>query len=310
MDKYFQLKKILVCLDLSEMDEPLLKFTSYIARMMDSDRIYFVHVAKNLDMPDEIRKKYPDLFAPVDETLEKEIEFSVKQYFQAPENCSLEIEVREGNPSDMVLKIADQKDVDLIVLGKKNEFAGKGILPGRLAKSAHRSVLLVPEILPREMDRILVPVDFSKHSLLALQQAIKIKETSEIPVEVSCLNIFNIPFGWHSTGKSKEEFTEIMKGHAIKDYQKFLKKLDPQYQNIPCHFVPNNDSNIADQIYRQGVSLQADLIILGSKGTTAAASVLLGSTSEELADREKNIPLLVAKNKNENIGFLEALLNI
>lgn len=300
----------MVCLDLSEMDEPLLKFTSYIARMMDSDRIYFVHVAQTLDMPDEVRQKYPDLLAPLDETIEKDIEYGLQQYFKAPENCSLSIEVREGNAPDQILKLADQKDVDLIVLGKKIGLPGKGILPGKLAKVANRSILMVPEILPKIMDRILVPIDFSRHSLLALQQAQKIKETSETPIEVNCIHAYRIPFGWHTTGKSEKEFAEIMRGHAIKDYEKFLKKAGPQYRDIPCQFILDNDNNVAQKIYRQAVKQQSDIIIIGSKGKTAAATVLMGSNAERLADYDRNIPLLVVKDKNENIGFLQALLKL
>lgn len=300
----------MVCLDLSEMDESLLKFTTYIARTMGSDSIYFIHVAQSLDMPEEVRNKYPDLFAPVDETLKKEMEFNIQQHFKAPENCTTEIMVREGNATDIILKLAEQKDADLLVLGRKIGFSGKGILPAKIAKVAHLSVLLVPEMLPRIMDRILVPVDFSKHSLLALQQAMKIKEASEIPVEISCFNTYRLPAGWHSTGKSQEEFAEIMKGHAIKDYQNFLKKAGPEFQEVACHFVLNNENNPVQKIYQQAVSLQADIIILGSKGKTAAASALMGSTAERLADYDKHIPLLVVKDKNENIGFLQALFNI
>lgn len=310
MDKHFELKKIMVCLDLTEMDEPLLKFTSYIARMMDSDMVYFVHVAQDFDMPEEVRQKYPDLLAPVDETLEKAVESNVTQYFKAPENCSLEIEIREGNASDKILKIAEQKDVDLLVLGKKIGLAGEGVLPSKIVKVARRSVLMVPEMLPRLMDRILVPVDFSKHSLLALQQAIKIKDTSEEPIQITCMHAYNIPNGWHKTGKSEKEFGEIMRGHALKNYEKFLKKAGSQYQDIPCRFVLDEDNNPAQKIYRQAVKEQSDIIIMGSKGKTAAASVLMGSISERLADYDKNIPLLVVKDKNENIDFLQALLKI
>lgn len=300
----------MVCLDLTEMDEALIRFTSYIAHMMGSDRIYFVHVAESLDMPKELRSKYPDLFAPVDETLRRNIEFNIKEFFDTPQDCTIEIEVREGSATDKILKIAKQKDIDLIVLGKKIGLSGEGVLPNKLARVASHSVLLVPEMLPRLMDRILVPVDFSRHSLLALQQAIKIKETSDIPIQLSCMHIYRLPTGWHTTGKSQEEFADIMREHAQTDYQKFIKKLPAEYHNIPCTFTLDTDDNSAQRIYRQAVKAQSDLIILGSKGKTAAAAVLMGSTAERLAQYDKNIPLLIVKDKNENISFLEALFKI
>lgn len=300
----------MVCLDLSEMDESLIRFAAYIARMMHSDRIYFMHVAETLDMPEEIRSKYPDLFAPVDETIRKEIEYSVNEFFEGPAGIDIEIEVREGNPSDKILKVADQKDIDLLVLGKKIGLPGEGVLPNKLTKVANRSVLLVPEILPKLMDRVLVPIDFSKHSLLALKQAIKIKETNEVPMQITCQHVYRLPSGWHTTGKSEKEFADIMKGHAENEYRKFLQQLDNRYQNIPCIFTLGSDQHIAQKAYQQAVKNQADLIILGSKGKTAAASVLMGSTADRLADYDKNIPLLIVKDKNENIGFLKALFSI
>ena len=300
----------MVCLDLSEMDESLIRFTSYIALKMNSDRVYFIHVAPSLDMPDEIRRAYPNLLAPVDENLKKQIEFNVKEYFEAPENCSVDIEVRDGSASDKILKVAEQKDIDLLVLGKKNGLEGGGVLLGKLARVVHHSALLVPEVLPKVMDRLLVPVDFSEHSRIALQQAIKIKEASQTPMQISCLNIYKLPSGWHTTGKTEREFAHIMKGHAEKDYEKFLKTFPPQYHSIPCTFALDLENNISKKIYKQAVKEQADLIILGSKGKTAAASVLMGSTTEKLSNLNKNIPLLVVKEKNENVGFLQALFNI
>lgn len=310
MEQNFELKKLMVCLDLSRMDEPLIRFTGYIARMMAADKVYFMHVTENFDMPEEVRSKYPDLFAPVDETIEKEIEYRINNFFEGPAGIDVEIEVREGNPSDKILTVADQKDVDLLVLGKKIGLSGEGVLPSKLAKVAHRSVLLVPEVLPKIMDRVLVPVDFSKHSLLALKQALKIKETNDVPMTITCQHVYRLPSGWHTTGKSEKEFAEIMLGHAEKEYKKFLQQLDARYHDIPCLFTLDNDQHLAQRVYQQAVKSQADIIILGSKGKTAAASVLMGSTAERLADYDKNIPLLIVKDKNENIGFLKALFSI
>lgn len=310
MEKYFELKKIMVCLDLSEMDETLIRFTSFIARVMNSDRIYFMHVAQSLDMPKEVRTKYPDLFAPVDEAISKSIEAKVKQFFRSPEDCTTEIEVREGNPVDKIIKTARQKDVDLIILGKKVGMEGEGILLSRLAKVVHRSVLIVPETLPKTVKHILIPVDFSKHSLEALKQAVKIDETTSSKIHISCQHVYQLPIGWNKTGKTEEEFADIMRGHAEKDYRKFLQKLGKTEQDIPCTFTLVRNDNPAKAIYRHAVKEQVSMIILGSKGRTAAASVLMGSTAERLVHYDKNIPLLIVKDKNENISFLEALFKI
>ena len=64
MEDKFELNKILVSLDLSEMDEVLLRFTSYLARMMGSDQVYFMHIAKDMEMPKELRDKLGLILAP------------------------------------------------------------------------------------------------------------------------------------------------------------------------------------------------------------------------------------------------------
>ncbi|WP_017729982.1 universal stress protein [Nafulsella turpanensis] len=310
MEKSFELKKIVVCLDMTQMDESLIRFASYISKKMNADHILFVHIAPKMEMPEEIKKSYPGLFTPAEETLRQKMTATVEELFEAPNNCRTEQLVEEGKPSDSILKIAKERDIDLLVVGKKMGLKGEGILARKLAKVAHLSILMVPEVLPQLMDRILVPVDFSEDSLLALKQAIKIKETSEVPMNITCHHVYRLPSGWHSTGKSKEEFASIMKGHAEKDYQKFLKQLGPDHPQIPCIFTLEEENNAAQEIYQQAVKDRSDLIVLGSKGKTAAASALLGSTAERLAECDKNIPLLIAKDKTDNLSFLEALFKI
>ena len=67
----YQLKRILVCVDLTHMDEDVIRYSSKIAELVDADTVYFLHVAKTLDIPEEIAQKYPDLIAPVDEAVTK-----------------------------------------------------------------------------------------------------------------------------------------------------------------------------------------------------------------------------------------------
>lgn len=53
----------------------------------------------------------------------------------------------------------------------------------------------------------------------------------------------------------------------------------------------------------------ADMIILGSKGRSAAA-FLLGSVAEQLMIQDADIPLFIVKKSNENLSFINTLLKI
>lgn len=310
MEDKFELKKILVSLDLSEMDERLIRFSCYTARMMNSKRVYFMHIAAELEVPEAVREQWGGKLASVDEQILDNLKQKVSETFDPLPDCESSVEVHEGNPTDRLLKLAHKKDVDLLVLGNKGDMPGSGVIGEKVLKASHRSVLLVPEQLPRKMDRVLVPTDFSEHSLRALKQAIKMRENSEIPLEIKCQHVYQLPSGWHTTGKSEEEFSIIMQQHAQDDYKKFLAKLPAEYQDIPCVFTLDNNHNPVKEIYDQAVREQSDLILIGSKGKSAAAAVLMGSVAERLAHHNKSIPMLIVKDKNENIGFLQALFKL
>ncbi|MBW3546285.1 MAG: universal stress protein [Bacteroidetes bacterium] len=309
MEDKFKLKKILVSLDLSVMDEVLIRIASYIASVMHSDRVYFMHIAEELDLPNELREKWGNVLAPADEQLVHSLKYRVREHFKPVPKCDTVVEVHEGNVTDKLLKLLNAKNIDLLVVGNRQARRG-GTISDTVMKAANRSVLLVPEVLPRQMDKVLVPIDFSDHSLWALQQDIKIQKNSDLPLEIKCQHVYELPSGWHSTGKSEQEFSDIMRKHAEENAQKFMQKLPPEYRDIPFVFTRDDNHDPVQEIYHQAVLEQADLIIIGSKGKSAAAAVLMGSVADRLAQFAKNIPVLIVKDRNENIGFLQALLKI
>src|SRR5690606_29812421 len=129
---------------------------------------------------------------------------------------------------------------------------------------------------------------------------IKIQKNSDLPLEIKCQHVYELPTGWHSTGKSEEEFSAIMRQHAVNHFKKFMQRLPPEHQQISCVFTCNDDHDPVKEIYNQAVLEQADLIIMGSKGKSAAAAVLMGSVADRLAQHNKTIPLLIVKDRNEN----------
>ena len=51
-------------------------------------------------------------------------------------------------------------------------------------------------------------------------------------------------------------------------------------------------------------------IVIGSKGRTQAAAIILGSITEKLIRLDSTLPLVVVKQRKHNLNFLEALMNI
>ncbi|MEQ8926551.1 MAG: universal stress protein [Fulvivirga sp.] len=301
------IKRVLVALDLTEIDKYVISYTSLLTDILDIDKVYFFHIAKNLELPKDIIEKYPDLIAPADESLEGIINDNLKQYFKG--KADTVVEVHEGNAEDKILRWSDIKEIDLIVVGKKNELKGSGLLANRLAKAGHCSLLAVTEKMPpTSLSKILVPVDFSTSSKFALTEALELARKSKATVILH--NTYKVPWGYHSTGKSYEEFASIMKNNSEQDAQRFLKELAKDNVNYTISLVLDNDDEPSDKIYADAHSHNVDLIVMGSKGRTGLANILLGSIADKVLMRKGDVPVLVVKNKKQNLGILDALLRI
>ncbi|MGY6744962.1 MAG: universal stress protein [Cecembia sp.] len=298
--------KAMVGLDFSKMDDILVQKVANLTELLGIEKLYFIHVAKDLSVPEELREKYPDLVVPTDETLKAEINALIRSH-DFPKNTDIEVIVEEGKPMETVLRWAKIKDTDVLIMGRKEELEGSGSLAKTMAHRAPCSVLFFTEKSPvKTPKKLLVPMDFSDHSVMTLAFADRL--AGEIGAEVLGMHVYTIPLGYYKTGKSHAEFDMIMKDLAIKDYKKFLQKHKlPEYN---CLFLLKEEGNEGRFIIKVAKENQADMILMGSRGRSASAAVLLGSIAEKLVNVNNEVPTLIFKKKGENMSFLDALMRI
>ena len=303
--KYFS--KAMIGLDLTEMDDILIKKTAAMVKFLGIDKCYFIHVAKNLEIPQEILAQYPDLVAPTDESIEAMIHQKLKEH-NFPEDVEVEPFVEEGNhPLDTFLRWAKLKDVDLIIMGRKETLEGSGALADGVAKKAPCSILLLQEKRPVKLPKkILMLTDFSSHNHMFYEFGERI--AADLHADLIPLHLYEVPHGYSKTGKSFEEFSEIMKENAQKDFKKFASK--HENSDLECVMLLRDGDNIGNQITNYAQEIDADLVLLGSRGRTASAAILLGSTAEKLIKANKVLPMLIFKKKGETMGFFDALFKI
>lgn len=305
----YKLKKIVVSVDLSDLDEEVIRYASVIAEIMDADTMYFLHVAKDLNLPEDIAKKYSDLVAPVDETIKQQVQETVDKYFSHRTNTKCYIDILEGNPTDKLLKYVKQKNADLIVLGKPQRKEEHKVKLGRVAELCNCSALFVPPHADIKIDNLVVAIDFSSHAEEALEQALHIAHAGN-QVKVYGHHVYHVPHGYYKTGKSYEEFAKIMLDNAKKEEQKFFKKYQIPEEECLMTYSLTEDDKIHDELSAFAEQKGADMILVGSRGRTAAASILLGSVSERLLHHKNTIPLFIVKNKKETMNFLQALMEL
>ena len=296
----------MVCLDLSSADTSLIEASCDIAKKVGAENIYLIHVTESLILPDEILQKYPDLIAPVDENIKRMIEQRLES-LEEKLPFAYEIDVVDGDPAEKILKWSKIKEIDLIIMGKKEEKNGSGVLPEKIVKVCHCSLLLIPEKV-QEINSILVPVDFSDSSKMAMEQALFMSKISGY--KITCVHLYHVPTGYHSTGKSYEEFGEIMKKNAKNEYRTFITALDHTSDEIPCiHILVEHESSVK-QVLQVAADLGSDLILMGSMGRSGLSSMLLGSHAMKMIKYNTDLPLMIVKDKTKNMGFLDAILRL
>ncbi len=233
----------------------------------------------------------------------------VNSLFDAPDHVKVEFNVKVGSLGTL-LDIAIKGETDLIIIGQKKQTPGTGVLATRLARRAMCNLLIIPEGAEPKVKKILVPVDFSKYSKLALETVVALSQLRGNEIEVYAQNVYAVPAGYHYTGKTYEEFAEIMRENAEKELQKLLATVDTRgLKIIPVCSMDVND-NLASDIYDLANEIQPDGIVIGAKGRSAAASLLLGSMSEKLVGSRMAFPLLIVRPRGETAGLLETIRDI
>ena len=305
----YRLKRILIALDLTEMDDALIKYAVRLSNILDLEKVYFIHVEKQLELPDDLNLKSSKPGFPVDETIEKLIEENIERNGKANLKVPYKIEVVEGSPSQQVLHWAKIKKADLVAVGRKSGLRGGGALSHKVARLAPCSVVYIPEVLPERRKNFVIPVNFTETSKMALEYALEIclsaKEGS-----ITCIHVYEVPAGYHTTGKSYEEFAKIMKRNAQKKYKHWIAEFDLKGVDVHDDYILDKEDNTASAIYRFAVREQISNIVVGSKGRTNAAAFILGSVAEKLVSLNAHIPMFIAKEKNHNMDLFHAILEL
>jgi len=141
------------------------------------------------------------------------------------------------------------------------------------------------------MKRILVPVDFSEYSIEALKVASQIARKNHC--EIILLHLLELPHRVNDTFGDSKSIPEIIffKNKAIENLEElmespFLKGIDV-FESVEFNKV---DLGVIDSSKKNN----ADLIIMGSHGTSGFKELLVGSNTEKIV-RYSTIPVLVIK---------------
>ncbi|HEX9651649.1 MAG TPA: universal stress protein [Cyclobacteriaceae bacterium] len=306
-------RNILLGLDASDLDPLLIKFASFMSRSNPTRAFYFVNIIKHMKVPKEVRKEFPEIVEAALKDRKSHINDSIRENLVMHPDSTSKVIVKNGDPAKEILKLIEQLDIDLIVMGKKPSAESSGVVLHQVARRADCNLLIVPKggdaVLNdlRTSRKLLVANDYSNHSELAMEHAVNMALNSDTKktIEIYCQHVYTVPTGYHYTGKTYEEFAEIMRNNAEKSYKKFIKKIDIKGSKIIPVYSLETHGHLVSSIYRMAVEINADVIIFGARGVSSTTAIFIGSFAEKMLKIDSTIPLLVVRTKGDNVGFLE-----
>lgn len=187
------------------------------------------------------------------------------------------------NPLASMTKRVALHNADLLVLGTHGQSSGSatGALASACVRRAGSKVLLVREDQPHAFKNVVVCVDFSDTSRLALSQGVRVALQDEAFLHV--VHVFEMP--WKPLRRGAPESPEVERRyrHALpirlRDFTAphthEMGYLEPEYAVI-------EDPSHGDAIARYVKDLASPLVVLGTRGHTSMHDLLVGSTAERV----------------------------
>ena len=301
-------KNLLVTLDLNEHDDIIFDFVNRVTSVLKEEltSITFIHAAEEIDIPKVILDKYPGLIPNIDESINKAIEEKLEIYEHINEINEISVVTLGGNKLQKIPQFIRENNIDLLIVNRTSDDDNEVRYLQKLIRRSSCSVALIPPSVPSNIKHLLVPMDFSNNSLMALNTAKDLCFKHE-NMHITGLHIYSLPHGYFKTGLSKNEFIDELIANAQEEIGKFVEKTGTDRNRFTMHYHQLNRNGIPYMINRSSFNHEIDAIVLGSRGGSTLSSFFLGRVTEALIDRDQYLPFIVVKNKGKNLKLWEAL---
>ncbi len=309
--------RILVCIDQIERDARILEYARGLARLSEPRAITLLHVSVPThipvytatdNMPVFTDIGYTEPSAEEKESVLEEMRKIDETYFGEFDPAIRHCESVSGFPLTEILQFANQNEVDLIVVGRNHgerfERGDKALLARRIARRSTCSVLALSESFEPKCIKIVVPCRDSECSANALSAACDIAVPSG--GEVEALNVFYVYPVSYQTGITMSDHQAVLQKHAEEECQRLIGRVDTGDAKVSAMCLPDLRLDPVKVILERCKETECDLIVIGARGRTGAAGILLGTVTEQLI-RVSPVPVLAIKKKGECIGVLKAL---
>jgi len=206
------------------------------------------------------------------------------------------VDVIFGHDYQTVLRVADEDDAELIILGchRPADTSGRflGTVAERVIRQGHRPVLVVKNPAAHDYSKVLVCIDFSVQA----QHATRCAAALAPGARFCFVHAYQIPFQGLIRGQTTRD--QVRVAHEQRVHRVVQQQMDAfahdtaAYETDAQHIIEQGPA--VEVIMRQVRRAKPDLIVAGTHGRTGVAHMLLGSVAEELL-RDPPGDMLVVK---------------
>jgi nucleotide-binding universal stress UspA family protein len=278
-------KRVVVATDFSEAADEAVRQADERARAAGATLTVF-HVIPNPLRTDPLFPQFRQEMADDSPTLQRDVIEQVNVRVTAltgRQPGEFEVLVEDGPPHAVIVRRAEERGADLVVVGAHGATGLSRILLGsvaeRVVRHAHCPVL-VARRSPKSR-RVLVATDFSDPSLPAVAAA-----GEEARRAGAQLTIFHsIDLGLSLTEGMPEPLTSAPFGFSTGVREELRDAVDGKLASALSRYGIDGDRFVAfgpaaPAILRHAEQIQAQLIVVGTVGRTGLPRLLLGSVTE------------------------------
>jgi nucleotide-binding universal stress UspA family protein len=270
------LQRILFATDFTPEANDAQETASFVARHFDSEILVLHVVPENVESSAAERSRVEQR---VGEHLQR-----TAQRLRAQGVETVETLLCNGIESEQIDRVAEQRDVNVIVVGAGRTAEGGQFYLGdtacRLRRRASRPVWIVKPGAASTISNVLCPVDFSEPSARALRNAVHLAR--RFRGELTILTVIHSLASYYDEPLDLEESQDPMVQMRLRDFDRFLREFDLHdvaWRKELRRGKPHRE------IVRVAAETGADLLVMGSIGRTGVRRLLVGGVARKVAQQ-------------------------
>ncbi|MGE0431276.1 MAG: universal stress protein [Planctomycetota bacterium] len=301
------LQTVVVATDLSQASHAALRVAAEIA-VRNGSKLIIAHV---IERPDTHAADVFDhgveseIMADADSALREAVSHLPGEFT----THLVDIRLLHGRALPELLKLAGNSRADLLVTGTHGrdgiDTLVLGSIAEKLARKAPCPVLVVkPDFHETHFSRPMVAVDFSDDAVRAVRRGLQLCQAFGL-TRLALLHVYDVPQRYIKPGITPQQAAEAVRAHVQETGTTWLDHFSGQHSGITLELTLQAGSP-GTAIPEFALAHGTDLIVMGTRGRTAAARMLLGSVTERVL-RAACVSVLAERTAQQSQDFFDAL---